>query len=63
MKTEHCIHCGKPIKSSKNHCECFQCRCVQRVFGKSNPPVYKEKQAIKHLNKKGPGLLRQIFNF
>lgn len=59
---EKCIYCGKPLKQGKR-CECFGCRNIVRVFSKENPPRTKEKNAIKHLNKKGAGLLKQIFGF
>ena len=61
MKTERCIYCGKRIKPNKNHCECYQCHCVERTIGKDNPPRTKEREALKHLEKKGAVLLRILF--
>jgi len=61
MKTERCYNCGRPIKPNKKHCICYQCHCVERTIGKDNPPRTKEREALKHLEKKGAVLLRILF--
>jgi hypothetical protein len=57
-----CVYCRKPLKEGKNPNECYPCICVERFVDKGgNAPRRKTETAIKHLSKKGPGLLKIIF--
>lgn len=64
MEKEKCIYCGKTLKKGKQHCTCRGCDQTKRFMTKGiSAPIYTQEEAIKHLRKKGPGLLRQIFSF
>jgi hypothetical protein len=58
----NCIHCGKKLKPGKQRCECRGCNMTKIFVAKGlASPQYAQKEAIKHLSKKGHGLLSVIF--
>ncbi len=58
---EKCEFCGKPMKTGKNHSNCYQCECVKTLVRKgNNAPSSKTMQAIRQIGRHGINLIENI---